>query len=1262
MNLKKLYFSFNIFLLFLLNVFLHINCKDTYKNKKYYEKYLDSNNNNICTSISPDTFYFNEENYKKDDFEPEIINRIINTGKVQTEYLYNPNIYKFNFSYTGYEEDLFVHFYPLDCQIKIVAISENDEDIKIKKISNYEYDSYFAVIKKGKLESSYFKIKPLINSIDDNYKNRTYYLVINSFENNNNSKLYLNEKEPTLIYFDNLKNITLSYELNSKPENPVVFSFFIKERAKFEVEILDSEQNHSIIAYKDNIIINPESISYSSIDSKWKISILITKYDTKISDMIVKATGNYSISSYLHKNKMNLEYMPINIIEQYFYMEVFKDEEGEIMLNNKWQNGVLIGTIIKKGNISEDDNKNINNYFPKYNNIYSVNNNENLYFNEYSQKLIFNSSQTSFCEKGCYLLITYYSPKFNITTIKGIEFTLLSKIWDKEEFVPQIVNIPLNEYIFGSFEYSSIIVHYYSIYIPENNTITIEIQGTNNIAILAKLGQKKINFLSLKEGTIFLKYDIYNTDNFKLIIDLNRTKLGIDTFENQYITFAFVLNYYEINTFSNYYFRILQQNSNENYLIYPLDTNKANICKTVKMDENNYTCFFLVSNNYKELDSPSVIYAYGIKGIKYKLWEIELSDYYSININKIVNLTTILSRDGGYYKIFPKNNSLLIQLTSDSEEILTVLYNYYGKFLSIPSLNIYSYQLFFLQNLTLLDIYFAPVLSNQYRIFINTTRGIGHLSFNDNENETLISGNIFYSFYIPEDIKIIHIDSLRNLIFNIKMNNQILNVIMEEIHFGYSRKNIKNNTNTIIYYIKDVYNQGLDINFYFNDFNYDTGMRIRGYNIEYNTIKSINDETQLEFLLLYYHYIAINGSYDIFTKKGLLVIDKESNDDNENEKSNINDKYYLIIINTQFFSDFTLEMQVNTKEENNILPFNKYIRGSFSLLKNNTQNQNYVIYIDSDELKYYKDYYYILEFSSNNKNIELVFNDNFKYNMTEINGGIYRYFIPIASLKTQEYYTFTVKMNNIDKEKEEKYLLNGNYILRLYRNVNITNLDYIFNLTHTFEILPNNSTSNDYNSYNLTLKTNEEYEKNKILTDNCTCLFYARLISKKKYYKNEILNTTAIIQSEIYNYSVNSYEPNKQLSFIFNDLPINENYIISILIIVKNNFKDEKLKNIILEENYYSIQFEENTTLKDSQNDEDKEDKTLIIILSVVFGCILLITIIISLFVCKAIRKRNKVLEGRIEAISFSSGLSEENFENDNKKAKKDEDYETTFI
>ena len=168
--------------------------------------------------------------------------------------------------------------------------------------------------------------------------------------------------------------------------------------------------------------------------------------------------------------------MTINKTYQYFYFEVFKAEEGEIMLHYKRFYGELIAKIVTKDEINYTDLFNPDEY-PK--NVSDKKNNF-LNYNPHSLKLSYSYKDTLNCSKGCYILLTYISGNFLINYLNiGYEFTLLYRSWSHSNYVPTIVDIPFNEYIIGSFEKGSINTHhYYSIHIPNDaEKIIIQIEG-----------------------------------------------------------------------------------------------------------------------------------------------------------------------------------------------------------------------------------------------------------------------------------------------------------------------------------------------------------------------------------------------------------------------------------------------------------------------------------------------------------------------------------------------------------------------------------------------------------------------------------------------------------------------------------------------------------------------------------------------------------------------------------------------------------------
>ena len=264
------------------------------------------------------------------------------------------------------------------------------------------------------------------------------------------------------------------------------------------------------------------------------------------------------------------------------------------MIHNKRQEGILIANLIEKS--KEIDLKNINTY-PKKDHL------DSLKFNQHTLKLSFNYKNTSICENGCYLLISYYKEKYDSSienpNLVGYEYTIFSRIWDYLEDSPQIINIPFNECVFGSFDRGSITHHYYSIFIP-NDTDKIVIQLEANY-IDCFIGEGIVKLNTLKNIEEIKNLNIINNTN---VLELTKENLKLD-FKNKYITLALRSKNYFEETFSFYIFRILYFKEKET-IYYPADSNFGNLCLP-KLENNKYYCNFILKNNYNELSTDFTI-------------------------------------------------------------------------------------------------------------------------------------------------------------------------------------------------------------------------------------------------------------------------------------------------------------------------------------------------------------------------------------------------------------------------------------------------------------------------------------------------------------------------------------------------------------------------------------------------------------------------------------------------------------------------------
>ena len=1133
----------------------------------------------------------------------EILNNTISEGTISkiNLYTYISNALFFKSSYSP----ILIHILPIDCEINIVK-GHKEQLVDIKNISNFNYDAYSMIVNSN---DTYFNIIPLMKEQE---KNGNCILIANQiyFPNSGIPQLKVIENEPVFLYFNNvLKLINLLYKFeNNDIEYPIIISFFISEKIKFKIEISDGKNiiTNRIINYKENIIIKAE------LNKTYIISITPNEKDIINSTMIVKIFHNNSFPFYLPKNQLNLGFIPKNIDCYYYYMKVYKGEEGEIILFNKRQNGILKARII--GDLVVPHTF----LFTKYYDTEASYSNY-LKFNIYNQKLSFNSSNTKGCYTPyCFLILTYFSNISKSLDINGTEFSLLSRVWNKEESKSQTINIPLNEYIFGIFDETSFNIHYFSVFIPyDANNIYIEIHGMNILGYF-KEGNDKINTISIDSH--YKK--LFDKSQNKMIIKLNPNDIGINSFKGKYISFAFEKDSIDINSY--YYFRILQQYYENDYMIYPLDTNKENYCKT-----NDNKCYFLLKNDYNILLNKIIIYGYGKNDISYKVYYMKDTDYYSsyLNLNHLNDIKEIEGFNG-YLNLDLKTNEsfILIEIKSNSNENenLTILSSFYNQ-KNTSFIDIYSYLPFHLSENEFQQYHSSQDSQIKYRILINNTKGEGYINFNqacnDNNNNFIhLTEQKIYSFSIPKN-KSFFICSKENLTYNIKIIYDISNDIIKELNYQYNLETIDSSKNNfpLFYFIKDVKYNGININFAFkNNFsnNVYNNLVIKGYGLDYSEIISMKDNNNFQN--------EIKGKFDNITNSGTIELSNELLKTKFNKTYKyLDDKYFMIIIENSIsnFQNLSNDIYVISKDENYILlPINKYIRNSFNLIENKNITQKYFF-----EKGNITNNTFILEFSSNYKDIILSFNNLTNYSTPKIIGGFQQYILSIESNNSNDYY-FNVIIKPINQINIEKSLKEVNIIIKYYNESKINTDYYICNKKFTLA----KEESNEKTNLNYLLIINNMYDINNYSND-LNYSYYLRLIKNNNILFNEEINTISLISSNL-SY-INKYEANeKEFYFNLNSLEFNEKYIALLFIKIEN--KEE--------EKYYSMTYEFNTGMQEDQEKGKDTTNNNSILLILIFIIILIIILFLFFIFWRKYRIKSSNLEDKIKEINFSSGINDD--------------------
>ena len=266
-------------------------------------------------------------------------------------------------------------------QINIHGINCNFElDFNGTLINQINLDTYSFIIDSHHNDIT---IKPLIDVADGKYKENYFKkscpLSINSFliKNEKKPSLQIENKEENWFYFQpsNYNYLNLLYNIRQVSNDSfAALSFRLNKKSHFSINIAyESDNNPSKTLSKkiddsSYIYLNTSFLYFNKEDYEANktvaggvLSIKIISEDNQDINMIFKIIEKDTISLF-EKDALTFGFLTSKTTYQYYYTEVFKGEEGELMLHNKRLYGVLHGKIIDKKDITRDNLNDISIY------------------------------------------------------------------------------------------------------------------------------------------------------------------------------------------------------------------------------------------------------------------------------------------------------------------------------------------------------------------------------------------------------------------------------------------------------------------------------------------------------------------------------------------------------------------------------------------------------------------------------------------------------------------------------------------------------------------------------------------------------------------------------------------------------------------------------------------------------------------------------------------------------------------------------------
>ena len=518
------------------------------------------------------------------------------------------------------DDKFLVQFYSLNCKLNVTSKKLDDKGAyyyeEIKAFDKYYQD---LVLKNIKNDYEYMlRINETDSSIYNNKLCMVYAssLELESLKELDERQIVISDNEPKQMAFkrNEIEEIEYLYP-HSNSSNDVIININLLDIAQYTITVSFAHIKSRTYAQSGNDLIYLSKNEWKTVCNNKEICPIIIKI--KLASTFVEMEPKLLISvkavqdnipSYLPKNKAKLDFLLGNNW-QYYYTDLGKDEEGDVLVSYRRGSGRLFGKIVPKNLTSPEEGANW-----RENYKFPTTVPESLEFYGYIKKILIRKNQTSICEDGCYLLLSLKTSivseeEKNKNDFREHPFSIIihTRSSNETKDIP-IINIPLREYIIGNLythEDNNIYEYYSTIFTHDAEKIIIDFQskvvnfyinvGADNKPIFGQEidfkyesnGQDTIFEISKKE---FLEKCIKRNITIPHENSLLGLSMAIGLWTNK--TDSFYTTVYSIKIHLPFY-----KSAEETLDIYEVKSDQKTLCKTQYVQNSKgsyYRCLFMV--------------------------------------------------------------------------------------------------------------------------------------------------------------------------------------------------------------------------------------------------------------------------------------------------------------------------------------------------------------------------------------------------------------------------------------------------------------------------------------------------------------------------------------------------------------------------------------------------------------------------------------------------------------------------------------------
>ena len=1153
----------------------------------------------------------------------------------------------------------FVQIFSLNCKInvnregKIITKSEDlYQDIITPNDTYYENKYYIYEM----------NIESIENYGDEDVENQCIVYISGepfdeeetSTNNINKNKILLTENDPHEIILTN-ETKTYRYLFPYLGNSDDIYSFMLihinfdskmSAKAKFYFDDSDVKKEETI-GRSRQILLSNKLIKENCKDIEEICNVIIEinfnnvdKYDKSWSspNFQLFISTNNMIPSYLKNGKLRTDSVVRSSPKQYFYTDISRNTEGQVIINTKRGEGVLYARLYEKGTV--DQNKTWGDI-----EIPDEKTEDILYYDVFTHSVHFEQEHTRKCgDKGCLLLITYentYSPSNNKDYLTS--FSLLTRLYNREKEKQSVLEIPFKAYVYGAIENRLLTYNYFIIHFPEDSAkIDFEVQCETCILYI-----NKNETLPTPENH---DLEYYSEGKFGVFsYEINRT----EKIKNKYYTIRIESPIIASRYVTTYSLRVLLPTPSlmVNYNLIPVDSDQIANCD-LSLRSNDGICYFILyidddanyigdilAHVYTDVDLIDLeINANFIpKEIAERAVLDEMLDYLPESKEQ-----SSFSTENAFYSDYllidinqRKNNDYIIfGVASDNSATVTFLSTFYS-YKNDVVFNPNNVQLMKMESNSKMDLTLAS--NNYYLVYLYSLFGEGEIKWEDekgNKKNHIFSEHELFSFTcsLGESKSIINsID--KDLAFYIWQDVRQAEFIMNEMEFNMREKFIYTESDLSFKYyclLPLIKNENKTVNFQdliFNielgspekiGINKDNNLIVEGSIINMEMINKIKKEKSDEKIIKN----KITAKYDITTNSAFIILNKTYCEYIWNQYTTQNSNAYLYISIKPQKSDgkkYEISGSMIASFRNNInyvIPSNQIIRTNIDFKENEI---NYILYnlqLDGsyDKNKIILDIspnininennilYSFIDYSNANKINETIIRKNssnieIDENSSKYMGGKYHIEFKLKEQKVKGIYLclFTNK-----KQLKQNGLKSVNVLF------NYLSYEPSYKLPE-YEI--DNKIQFTKNKDNIALNINKVKKIENSRTNYPTCEFIIRKIKYEKKIENEELSTISLIESDhelLYKYEDKSNNPNVEITIPYKN-ENNEKYYLSIIA----NLYGEKETFA-----YSTLDSEKAEPGKESEKSE-RNTTAMVVLIIVMVLVVVIIIVVLYLYIMK---------------------------------------------